>query len=129
MKTKSNVQRSIASALLAALILPVALQTGCAGKSLKTKGESVASASASTGGSASPASTSVTTKGIPARPEQLPFSPLTYEPPAPEKFRVALKSGPIAYVVADRELPLVNIMVMVRTGDYLDPDGKEGLAN
>jgi predicted Zn-dependent peptidase len=42
---------------------------------------------------------------------------------------VQLKSGPVAYVVPDRELPLVNISVLVRTGDYLDPAGKEGLAN
>ena len=66
---------------------------------------------------------------IPDRPEKLSFPPLVYEPPAPETFRVQLKSGSIAYVVPDRELPLVNINVLVRTGDYLDPAGKEGLAN
>jgi zinc protease len=31
--------------------------------------------------------------------------------------------------VPDRELPLVNISILVRTGDYLEPAGKEGLAN
>src|SRR5204862_2055230 len=41
---------------------------------------------------------------------------------------VALKSGPIAYVAADRELPLVNIVVYAHTGSYLEPAGKEGLA-
>jgi predicted Zn-dependent peptidase len=66
---------------------------------------------------------------IPARPEELKFPPLTYEPPAPEQFRVPLKTGPVAYVVPDRELPLVNLVVYVRTGEYLDPEGKEGLAN
>ncbi len=66
---------------------------------------------------------------IPNRPEKLSFPPLVYEPPSPETFRVQLKSGPVAYVVPDRELPLVNISVLVRTGDYLDPVGKEGLAN
>jgi zinc protease len=66
---------------------------------------------------------------IPDRPEKLSFPPLTYEPPSPETFRVQLKSGPVAYVVPDRELPLVNISLLVRTGDYLDPAGKEGLAN
>ena len=30
------------------------------------------------------------------RPEKLTFPPLTYEPPDPASFRVALKSGPIA---------------------------------
>jgi predicted Zn-dependent peptidase len=67
-------------------------------------------------------------EGIPDRPEKLNFSPLQYEPPAPEKYRVELKSGPVAYVVSDRELPLVNVAVYVRTGQYLEPDGKEGLA-
>jgi len=66
---------------------------------------------------------------IPDRPEKLSFPPLVYEPPNPADYRVALKAGPVAYVVPDRELPLVNIVVYVRTGDYLDPTGKEGLAN
>ena len=66
---------------------------------------------------------------IPDRPEKLSFPPLVYEPPNPSDFRVPLKAGPIAYVVPDRELPLINIVVYVRTGDYLDPTGKEGLAN
>ena len=69
------------------------------------------------------------TPPIPPRPEQLAFPPLVYEPPAPEKFRVALKSGPIAYVVPDRELPLVNLVVYAHTGSYLEPAGKEGLAD
>jgi len=75
--------------------------------------------------SPAPASAQV---AIPDRPEKLSYPPLTYEPPAPEKFRVALKSGPIAYVVPDRELPLVNIVVYAHTGSYLEPAGKEGLA-
>jgi zinc protease len=66
---------------------------------------------------------------IPSRPEKLKFPPLDYEPPAPADFRVALKSGPIAYVVPDRELPLVNIVVYVRAGQYVVPAGKEGLAD
>ena len=66
---------------------------------------------------------------IPNRPEKLSFPPLVYEPPAPEQYRVQLKSGPVAYVVPDKELPLVNIIVLVRTGEYLEPAGKEGLAD
>jgi len=65
---------------------------------------------------------------IPDRPEKLTFPPLVYEPPNPADYRVSLKSGPIAYVVPDRELPLVNIVVLVHTGNYLEPAGKEGLA-
>jgi zinc protease len=68
------------------------------------------------------------TKAVPDRPEKLSFPPLQYEPPAPEKYRVELKSGPVAYVVPDRELPLVNVLIYVRTGQYVEPDGKQGLA-
>src|SRR5207247_10655437 len=67
--------------------------------------------------------------GVADRPEKLSFPPLAYEPPQPEKYRVTLKSGPIAYVVPDRELPLVNIVVYVHTGEYVQPEGKEGLAS
>jgi zinc protease len=65
---------------------------------------------------------------IPDRPEKLSFPTLDYEAPDPAKFRVPLKSGPVAYVVPDRELPLVTVQVTVRTGSYLDPAGREGLA-
>ena len=40
-----------------------------------------------------------------------------------------LKSGPVAYLAADRELPLVNLVILVRTGDYLEPEGKEGVTD
>ncbi len=65
---------------------------------------------------------------IAPRPEQLKYPQLNYEPPAAKDYRVALKAGPIAYVVPDRELPLVNIVVLVHTGQYVEPAGKEGLA-
>jgi zinc protease len=35
----------------------------------------------------------------------------------------------VAYVVPDRELPLVNIVVYAHAGQYLEPAGKEGLAD
>ena len=65
---------------------------------------------------------------IPDRPEKLKYPQLNYSPPDAKQFRVVLKAGPVAYVVPDRELPLVNISVLVRAADYLDPVGKEGLA-
>jgi zinc protease len=65
---------------------------------------------------------------IPDRPEKLTFPPLEYEPPRPADYRVQLKSGPIVYIAADRELPLVNISILIRTGDYTEPAGKESLA-
>lgn len=65
---------------------------------------------------------------IPSRPEQLKYPPLQYEPPNPADYRTPLKDGTIAYVVPDHELPLVNIRILVHTGDYVVPKGKEGLA-
>lgn len=66
---------------------------------------------------------------IPNRPEKLAFPSISYEPPDPSSYRVVLKSGPVAYIAPDRELPLVNVTILVRTGSYLDPQGKEGLAS
>lgn len=65
---------------------------------------------------------------IPDRPEKLTFAPLNYEPPNPRDYRVELKTGPVAYAVPDRELPLVHLVVHVRAGEFLDPQGKEGLS-
>lgn len=77
---------------------------------------------------ASTAPFSASAESIPNRPEKLKFPPLIYDPPAPEKYRVPLKTGPVAYVVPDHELPIVNIIVYAHTGEYLEPTGKEGLA-
>lgn len=66
---------------------------------------------------------------IPDRPEKLQFKPLVYNPPNPAEYRVELKNGPVAYILPDRELPLVNLAVKVRVGKYLEPKGKEGLAS
>jgi len=65
---------------------------------------------------------------IPDRPEKLQFPPLKYEPPTPDDYRVQLKSGPVAYIMPDHERPLVNLTIYIRTGTYLEPAGKEGLA-
>lgn len=67
--------------------------------------------------------------GVPDRPEKLSFPALNYEPPNPREYRVELKSGPVAYIVPDHELPLVNLTIFVRTGQYVVPSGKEGLSD
>lgn len=66
---------------------------------------------------------------IPDRPEKLTFPPLQYEPPKPGDYRVPLQAGPMAIVVPDRELPLVNVTLYVRTGQYVEPKEKAGLAS
>lgn len=66
---------------------------------------------------------------VPDRPEKLKFPPLVYEPPVQADYRVQLKSGPVAYVASDRELPLASIAIYVRTGDYIEPEAKEGVTD
>jgi zinc protease len=66
---------------------------------------------------------------IPDRPEQLVFPPLEFHPPSAAPFRVPLAAGPVVYIAEDRELPLVNLHILVRTGHWVEPEGKEGLTD
>jgi zinc protease len=65
---------------------------------------------------------------IPAHPRELKYTPLTYTPPKRDRYRHVLSNGVVVYAVEDHVLPLVNVSTLVRTGSYLDPAGKEGLA-
>jgi predicted Zn-dependent peptidase len=67
--------------------------------------------------------------GIPDRPEKLTFPAFSFTPPSAATDRTTLASGPVAYIAEDRELPLVSISITLRGGRYLDPAGKEGLAD
>ena len=66
--------------------------------------------------------------GIPAHPSELKYTTLTYTPPKRSQYRHVLSNGVVVYAVEDHDLPLVNVSTLVRTGSYLDPAGKEGLA-
>ena len=66
---------------------------------------------------------------IPAKPDQLAFKPFSYTPPAAKDHRTVLKSGVVAYLAENHELPLVNIQIILRGGTYLDAPGKSGLAD
>ena len=76
----------------------------------------------------SPTSVLAQTQQIPAHPRELKYSTLSYTPPKREQYRHVLSNGVVAYLVEDHDLPLVNVSTTVRTGSYLDPAGKEGLA-
>jgi predicted Zn-dependent peptidase len=82
-----------------------------------------------------PASVQAATTGppadaqVPAHPRDLKYPALTFEPPDAAKHRRVLKNKVPAYMVEDHDLPLVTVTVMARTGSYLDPTGKEGLAS
>ena len=83
---------------------------------------------AAEGSATAPAAEASAAGAIPDRPEKLQFPPLAYDPPDPAAYRVPLKAGPVAYVVPDRELPLVNLTVYVRTGQYVEPADQVGLS-
>src|SRR5215208_2422021 len=67
-------------------------------------------------------------QGLPVHPRELKYTTLTYSPPKRSSYRHVLSNGVVVYAVEDHDLPLVNISTLVRTGSYLDPAGKEGLA-
>ncbi|MGE0469503.1 MAG: M16 family metallopeptidase [Nitrospira sp.] len=59
-------------------------------------------------------------------PRSMTFEPVEFSPPEPE--RVVLDNGLVVYLLEDHELPLVTITATMRTGSWLDPADKVGLA-
>jgi zinc protease len=59
-------------------------------------------------------------------PNRIHYKPLTFEPPRAQRLR--LENGLVLYILPDKELPLVKIKVVVRTGSMYDPAGREGVA-
>ncbi len=67
-------------------------------------------------------------QGIPDHPDKLTFKKLDFAPPSAKDYRVVLKNGMVVFIAEDRTLPLVSIGLTIRSGAYLEPQGKEGLA-
>ncbi len=59
-------------------------------------------------------------------PRAMTFEPVGFSPPEPA--RVVLDNGLVVYLLEDHELPLVTITATMRTGGWLDPADKVGLA-
>jgi len=55
------------------------------------------------------------------------FPPVEFTPPEPD--RVVLENGMVVYFLEDHELPLINMTATIRTGSWLDPTDKIGLAS
>ncbi len=83
--------------------------------------------SAPAGGTVTATATAAT--GIPARPEQIVFAPLAFEPPDASTFRRTLTDGTVVYLAPSREFPLVNLVVTFKGGASLDPADVPGLAS
>ncbi|MBI4713177.1 MAG: insulinase family protein [Planctomycetes bacterium] len=62
-----------------------------------------------------------------AHPDQLTFPPLEVVIPQPERYQ--LKNGITVYLLENRELPLVDVSVLVHSGSIYEPISKSGLAN
>lgn len=60
-------------------------------------------------------------------PRTMTFQPVEFSPPEPE--RMILENGMVVYLLEDHELPLVSVTVTMRTGSWLDPIDKIGLAS
>lgn len=76
------------------------------------------------GGSSSGLAQGVT-GGLPD-PREMRFEPVEFRAPEPE--RVVMPNGMVVYLLEDHELPLVTVSAMFRTGGWLDPSDKVGLA-
>ncbi len=59
-------------------------------------------------------------------PRTMRFEPVEFSPPEPE--RVVLDNGLVVYLLEDHELPLVTLTATMRTGSWLDPADRIGLA-
>ncbi len=59
-------------------------------------------------------------------PRTMTFKPVEFTPPEPH--RVVLENGMVVYLLEDHELPLVTVTASMRTGGWLDPADKIGLA-
>ncbi len=66
---------------------------------------------------------------LPAHPNELEYGPLDFEVPDARQYRHTLDNGMTVYIVEDPSLPLVDMLVQVRAGAYLDPNAKPGVAS
>jgi predicted Zn-dependent peptidase len=95
---RAGVKQSGLSIALGLAVLLVSTVTACAGSGALTVGD----------------------------PRAMTFAPVEFSPPDPE--RVVLDNGMIVYLLEDHELPLVTVTATMRTGSWLDPADKVGLA-
>lgn len=66
---------------------------------------------------------------LPDRPEDIVFEDMQFDPPNREDYRHELSNGVVVYLAPSNELPLVNVTFSFKGGEYLVPEGKEGLAS
>jgi zinc protease len=62
------------------------------------------------------------------RPEQFAFKPLTFTAPKVADYRTVLSNGLVVYIGEDHQIPWVNASLLMRTGPFLEPKDKLGVA-
>lgn len=76
-----------------------------------------------------PATGQLAAQAIPDRPEGLRFAPSRFEPPPVDGLRFELRNGLPVYVVPDRSLPLVDVVLALPVGDRDEGSGEDGIAS
>ena len=66
------------------------------------------------------------TEPAPVDPRKMTFDAVGYLPSEPD--RLVFRNGLVVYLLEDHELPLITIGALLRTGGWLDPPDKVGLA-
>ena len=74
-----------------------------------------------------PAKTAVVPQG--PRPERLKYQPLNFKPPKAADYRRTLSNGLVVYIAEDHDIPWFNASMMVKTGPFLEPKDKLGVAS
>jgi predicted Zn-dependent peptidase len=62
------------------------------------------------------------------RPEQFTFKPLVFTPPKVADYRTVLSNGLVVYIGEDHQIPWINASLLMRTGPFLEPQNKLGVA-
>ncbi|MDR1841970.1 MAG: insulinase family protein [Holophagales bacterium] len=69
-------------------------------------------------------------QALPDRPEKLTYPPLVFQVPKAKDYSAKLKNNIPVYISDDDAIaPIVNLAIHWRGGKYMEPEGKEGLAN
>ena len=65
---------------------------------------------------------------LPSRPEKIAFSPLRFAAPRASAYRHVLPNGVVVFLAPSSELPLVELSMTFKGGEYLEPADKVGLS-
>jgi zinc protease len=75
-----------------------------------------------------PAAHAADSSSLPARPDDIQFKPLAFEPPNAADYRHVLPDGTVVFLAPSKELPLIKLAITFKGGSSLDPADLPGLA-